>query len=351
MRLFWDIAMCVFAVEIALRYRQMETRSKGGDKRLMASFAKLTAYRGALRTCGLAEPTVAARIATRFERLSTLEQTEFRLANESEILLALRPESSEATPTFKPSEALKFAYREMNRLHGEILTAIDVAEPVLAQYGRTLDRVDYSHMLYYDIIDSTATHAARRRKNVEEHRKRVNSLKGVLNRWFDRAIGQSHETGDTITCVNGTKASSNDCKHVFIRGVNAKKWLSRVISGIVHSSDTMGMFVRIYAVPCTFAGTGAYRQGADPEIQGKRFWEHWSRVSKACSRLEPQQPVTASFLLLATDEMIETLVLDDSVEWSDRKDEVVKSEIEYLQRETPVRFGSLRAVPARQPVQ
>lgn len=161
--------------------------------------------------------------------------------------------------------------------------------------GKKSDRVDYSHMLYYDIIDSTATTAARQGRDVEAHRARCQELKEYINRWLDRAIGEARRQQDEIYPVNGSKTSKNDCKHAFLRDVHARIWAEKIIGMLMNAADSFEMLVRIYVVPCTFVGTIVSRQGLNPEIQGSRFWEHWSRVTKKCAAFEPKAKANSHF--------------------------------------------------------
>jgi hypothetical protein len=99
--------------------------------------------------------------------------------------------------------------------------------------------------------------------------------------------------------------------------------------------------VRLYAVPCNFAGTSVYRQGFDPEMRGLRFWEHWSRVAKAANKFEETVSGDKSFLLLATEDLISSLKLPFQLQWDTTVDTEVSSEIEYLLRHTKVRYGTV----------
>jgi hypothetical protein len=347
--LCWNLNACVTAIEIALRYQQSQLKSKY-RRQLSAAFAKLKKYRLTMSSTGLTEPRLAKRISERFEEIGALRQTEFRF-EATEMVLNVSGASRRATTSFAPKKAIEYGMQEIARILPQVDDLIDLVDPLYQNYGKRADRVDYSHMVYYDIIDSTATYAARQGQDVEQHRQLCVQLKQYLNRWFNRAEANALQHGDDIMCVNGSKASTNDCKHVFVRGVNSPALVSNIVEAITVAAATFKMMARIYVIPCGFAGSTVYRQGSNAEMQGTRFWEHWSRLSKRCSDFEPKNPASSSFLLVATRELVGSLKLSGKMRWTNRQDQVVNSEIEFLNRDTPVRFGTISAsVSATRPV-
>ncbi|MCX6925093.1 MAG: phosphoribosyltransferase [Verrucomicrobia bacterium] len=342
--LCWQLAACLSAVEIALCYHQFQRKSSRNDRQLAAAFSKLRKYRTEMRSTGLAEPLHAARIAERFEEIGVLNQTEFRF-DSGELVCAKAGTTASAGSAFNPQAALDYARRKICVLGPEVDSLLDLIDPLFDAWGKKSDRVDYSHMLYYDIIDSTATVASRQGQDTEDHRERCHQLKEYINRWFDRSIGEARRNQDEIYPVNGNKTSTNDCKHAFLRGVNARIWAEKIIGMLVGAADSFRMLVRIYLVPCTFVGSIVYRQGLDPDIRGRRFWEHWSRVAKKCAAFEPKPAANSHFLLVATEDLIQRLQFPAPLQWNNTSDISVESEIEFLGRQTFVRYGELASVP------
>jgi hypothetical protein len=342
--LCWQLAACLSAVEIALRYQQFQRKSSRNDRQLSAAFSKLRKYRVEMRATGLAEPQRAARIAERFEEIGVLNQTEFRF--DSGELICAKAGSMNTGSSFNPQAALDYARREIAAIGSELESLLDLIDPLFDTWGKKTDRVDYSHMVYYDIIDSTATVAARQGRDTEDHRQRCQQLKEYINRWFDRSMAEARSHQDEIYPVNGSKTSTNDCKHAFLRGVNARVCGEKIIRMLVSASDSFGMLVRIYVVPCTFVGSVVYRQGLNPEIKGQRFWEHWSRVAKRCATFEPKPAANSHFLLVATEELIQRLQITLPLRWEATSDVSVESAIEFLSRQTLVRYGNLETVNA-----
>jgi hypothetical protein len=107
------------------------------------------------------------------------------------------------------------------------------------------------------------------------------------------------------------------------------------------------MKARIYVVPCDFVGTRVYRRAGDNEMRGERFFEHWSRVMRRAGELKRLIPGDSNFFLVATHDLIQSLQLPSKLSWTNQQDVVVNSEIAFLNRDTPVRFGSLVAASVR----
>jgi hypothetical protein len=342
--LCWTLAACIAVIEVALRYQQVEL-DVSHMSQLSAAFGKLRRYRSGMRKTGLSEPRLAKRISERFEEIGSLRQTEFHF-EAAEMILQVRAGKQTATPAFAPKRAIEYGFQEVRRLLPDIDSLVDVIDPLFENYGKRADRVDYSHMVYYDIIDSTATYAARQGKDVEQHRAQCLQLKQYLNRWFDRAAADALRHGDDIVCVNGDRTSTNDCKHVFVRGVNASTLVAKIVEGILFAAGSFKMIARIYVLPCNFVGSTVYRQGSDAEMKGTRFWEHWSRLAEQCAELEPEPPAVSSFLLIGTPELIDSLRFSKNVTWMRQQDRLITSEIEFLSRATTVRVGAVNLATA-----
>jgi hypothetical protein len=338
--LCWQLAACLCAAEIALRYHQFKRKSSGNDRQMTAAFSKLRRYRAEMRSADLAEPRRAARIAERFDEIGVLNQTELRFDGGGPACAKV-PVTAGVGSAFDAQAALDYARQEIAVLGSEAGSLLDLIDQLFEGWGKQADRVDYSHMLYYDIVDSTATVAARQGQDTEDHRERCKHLEEYINRWFDRSIGEACQHQDEIYPVNGNKGSTNDCKHAFLRGVNARLWAEKIIGMLVLAADSFGMLVRIYLVPCMFAGSTVYRQGLDPEIKGRRFWEHWTRVAKKCAAFEPQQTANSHFLAVATEDLIQRLQIAPPIQWKNTLDVGIESEIEFLSRQTFVRYGEL----------
>ena len=339
--LVWQAAACLSVIEIAIRFKQT-AQSQSNREHLDRAFEKLSDLRQKMAETGLSEPHLAAIIASRFQRMEALRQTEFSLRDGSLIPAAIT--KVETTPReFKPDVAIAFAEQHLVELCGEISRLIDTLEPLIENFGRTADRYDFKYMLYYDIVDSTATKAGRAGLDVERYRLSVKDFKRHVNTQLDACSRNAASRSAEVFCQNGNKSSTNDCKHVFFRGGLSLKLLNQIALLLFEAASSFGVRIRVHVTPCNFAGTSAFRQGFDPEVRGERFWEHWSRVAKAAAKFEEAIPSDSSFLMLATPELHDAVRVPASMKWENPVKEEVFSEIELLSVKTVVRYGAVRS--------
>jgi hypothetical protein len=238
----------------------------------------------------------------------------------------------------------KDAVGALEELVPAVESALVAADVAIDTFGRIVGKHEYSYMLYYDVVDSTATQAIRLGLSASDHRLAVLKFKEGVNTGLARLTDLARKNDASVYCWNGDLASSNDCKHVFFSGKFAARHMAQTITMLVEvASAAGGVRTRMYAVPCRFAGTSAYRLMADTEVRGDRFWEHLSRVVKKGKVLEDEleKNNAGSMLFVLTDELKSTLRGDGRLRWKDPKRIVIESEIEFLLRNTPVHYGSI----------
>jgi hypothetical protein len=339
--LIWQAGVFLSAIEIAVRYEQAQLDpSFRGD--LEHAFEKLRDFRRDLIESGLPEPQLARIIWARFQKMEILRQAEFAASEEGLILSEIGAKDAKAS-SFKSGTAVDYAIQQIRGLAPEIERIIDLVERLVERFGKAEDRTDYQYMVYYDIVDSTATKIGQTGIDVERYRAQVKEFKQHVNAQFDALSRVAVSNQSEVFCQNGNKTSTNDCKHVFFRGGRSLKYLHDVLRLLFEGAAYIGIRVRVHVVPCNFAGSSAYRQGFDPEVRGERFWEHWSRVSKHATVHEKEVDSEYSFLLVATPDLQKLIALPRNIDWQDTRETVVESEIELLSISTRVRFGSIRA--------
>jgi hypothetical protein len=223
--------------------------------------------------------------------------------------------------------------------------------PVIDRYGKLPNRRSYSFLLFYDLIDSTAARAGQDGADVEDYRTAVEGCKQFINRQFRALIAQASRADTEIFLWNGTGSSTNDCKHILIGGSTAVKYLDESLRSLLNALEAYPMCrLRIYMVPCTFANTTVSRQEFSTEAEGKRFWEHWSRVAKKLSSFESGLAAGESFLAIVSERLIRDFTVPDGISWSSAREAEVTSEIEMLSRTVRAKYGAFtvdRAVYGR----
>jgi hypothetical protein len=93
-------------------------------------------------------------------------------------------------------------------------------------------------------------------------------------------------------------------------------------------------------LPCNFVGSSAFRLNRRTEVEGERFWEHYSRIHKRISHLELTAKTNASRLCVVTDELRNELKLDESLDWNPVRHELA-SESEMLTKTTAGHYGQI----------
>ncbi len=316
----WEMTACLSAIEICLLARVAElTGAPEAQEAVRNACQKLNRYSTALASVGLEAPRIVKQLTERFKRVE-----------------------EQPNATWDTAAGLQFARSTIEQRLPAIIRHVEAMNPLIEEYGRLYGRRDYQYMVYYDIIDSTATKAGAAGANVPAYRARVHTVKAVLSRNFDQLAQVARKRASEVFCWNGAASSTNDCKHIFIGGTDAFGLLEETVDLLMTSlKSSPGQRFRIYVVPCGFAGSNAYRTEWDTEVSGERFWEHWSRLSKTGKEFENTVPQTDSFLLVATEELIGRLTIPADIQWSTTTQTIVRTEIELLSRETIVKWGTL----------
>jgi hypothetical protein len=318
----WEVAACLSTLELALCGRSLSLLTGTKSPAFKHALEKLRSYDQSMTLTGLARPTLAASLLRRFQEME-----------------------KRGPLTFDHQIAFQYGLEHIEQRIPLIASLVEAMSPTLEEFGRLYARHDYRYMLYYDIIDSSGAKAGRTGKDLEAYRARVRSFKDFINGAFHRLSITARKKLCEIYCWNGNKSSTNDSKHVFLSGSYARGYVGEVVRTLLLGTRACAdICLRIYVVPCNFAGTGAYRREANTEVEGERFWEHWSRFSEACSSFEQGCESGTSFLLVGTDELIGRFNPPEGTKWIDPKDGAVSSEIEGLTRSTKVRHGAIFAV-------
>jgi hypoxanthine phosphoribosyltransferase len=340
--LFWELSALFSAIEIALTYRLAALKTRQFEPKLANAFAKLRRYRSEMIKSGLEEPKIVTQICERFEEIGALRQTEFFLKDDEFVLRRITVAEKEH-PGFDPILAVQYAQDQIEKRIPDLKRLVNLLDGQFQSYGKTGNRHYYKYMLYYDIIDSTATVVGRTGADVQEYRGRVRQFKEHVNDWFIRSGLLAKKKNAEIFCQNGNRSSTNDCKHVFYSGQLGRRYVEETVKMLIEDANSFGdIRVRVGIIPCNFVGSTAFRErnALDPEVQGESFWEHYSRLQKATDNLEKQKARKHSLLSIATEELFNELQLPISWKWQPES-QPLTSEIALLTKNTLVYFGEV----------
>jgi hypothetical protein len=320
----WRIGACLYSIELIIRCR-IASIDKSASNAGAVSDCRLSfhEYNDAMRSTGLAQPSSALKLEQRFR--------------DEEVRRLIDIESEAASA---------FIYDQLDKLMPVAARAVETIEPMLERFGRLYGRHDYSHMLYYDIVDSTATKLGRSGADVEGYRAEVRRFKTLANEILHSTSIRARKAECQLYCTRGSESSPDDAKHVFLSGKFARRYAAEVLEALVSATRAFSRIrLRVLIVPCNFAGTSAYKLESDVEVSGERFWEHWSRLKKASDEFDQTGAPGQCFLLLATDELVKRFPMPSNLVWSTSNEQSITSEIEMLERRTAVKYGLIMLGP------
>jgi hypothetical protein len=315
MRAAWEIATFMSAIEMALKLGQAYVQGEDPLQVHATVQLKWDGYRQKLSTTGLEEPTAAKDVQEQLVRIAS-------------------------DPATYKSLYLSATDAMRRRMHW-VSTVVAVMNPSIEEFGRLVGKRDYKYMLRYDLKDSTGNKTA---GDVPEHRARVLALKRLLNSGLQNISRRALDRASEVFCWNGSFESGNDEKHVFIGGTDSDQLLREVFEFILTSVTAIRtQNVRIYIVPCAFAGSTAFRTEWDTEVSGERFWEYWSRLANGIKDMEQGFAYGDCFVALATSDLLTKFALPDDYAWIRREDKNITAMVSKLYQDTPVRIGSVGA--------
>lgn len=205
-------------------------------------------------------------------------------------------------------------------------------------FGRLAARHEYTYMLWYDVVDSTATEAAAAGADIDEHRRQVFEFKQGAIVILQQISHRAQRRNAGVFAWNGDIISGNDEKHLFFSGKFAARWLMQFLESLmIELRSTPAVRIRAHVLPCNFVGTAVYRYMDDAEVTGERFWEHGSRLRKQLREIERTHDGAGSFFA-----MVGTMEMPETLRWSGRREVEIETQIAGLSRRTSVRHGRLQ---------
>lgn len=229
-----------------------------------------------------------------------------------------------------------------SNLESRVVPAKNLAEDIRILYedfDNRLGRHDYQYLLWYDIVDSTATQAVPAGADVPAHRRKVKAFKARFNGQLKDLAYSARRQRANVYSFLGDLSSFNDEKHIFFSGEFSMRHLVQVLDALLDCAGTSGVSVRVLLVRTDFAGgSRAYRYEGDSEVSGETFWEHLSRLRKGLRSIEDDVMVGSSFLAVAG-ELYKEIESEIGMHWQKSVRHDVASEIAGLTRVTQVVCG------------
>ncbi len=275
-------------IEITLNYNK-ENESISS---LIQSCSKMTNFYD--RTCKL--------------QSNLLDETEHSLYNNLKNIIETKFKD------FDDIRTITFINKKIKELNYEASKLTPLINNALEDFEqRGVDTINYDYVIYYDIVDSTATKKMSSYKEIESYRNKIKRVKYSINNFIEILQKDAFKSQDEIYCWNGDTSSTNDAKFIFLSSKREGFSLRRIkefIDRLYNLSDNDISF-RTIICPTNAFYSRVFRRFQKNEVEGEQFWEHYSRIHKYFKKLEEKHSTMNNLVLLVGNET--TPIPSDSI--------------------------------------
>ncbi len=264
--------------------------------------------------------------------------------NDMESYVDLRDEENRFASSLQeapqhPHRSAEYALRWIDqRLPAFSATTRQVLD-VVKDFGRLEHRINFSNVLWYDIVDSTGQKSGLTGGDLKLYRDRVRDFKKEIGKEIFGLTKDASRQNGLIHSWQGGVFAKDDEKHIFFAGTRNLSWVRETLKILLRRAQVHGVLVRIIALPADFAGIPAYRFKNEATVDGEQFWEHLSRVKSQLRKMEEQPKTT---YLWVGGKLGRTLELDGVCEWDSHRKAKITTEIEDFELTTAFAGGRLK---------
>jgi len=209
--------------------------------------------------------------------------------NEYRLVENLQKQIEEHFETFDELKTVKYIKNRLSEVSYELSMVIPNVGRLLDEFEHTGDQtISYDYVVYYDIVDSTATKKSKLGNDIESYRNQIKRIKYSINNFISIMEKKAREEREEIYCWNGDEVSTNDAKYVFFSSTKigfslrrAKEFITRLYE--LSNSD---ISFRAIICPANAFHSHLFKRFQRTEVEGDIFWEHFSRIQKKFSELE-----------------------------------------------------------------
>lgn len=208
---------------------------------------------------------------------------------------------------FDEQKTFKYLIKQFYELDVKLSHIIPLADIALDDFEQRSDGTKfYNYLIWYDIVDSTATEKVKTEMEVDSYRKSVKKVKTAVNDFIRTMEKEALAKGDEIFCWNGNASSYNDEKHIFFSSSKLGFSIKRVREFLdrLFSNANSKIAFRVIAIPTNAFYSEVFRRFEKSEVEGERFWEHFSRVRKKLKEIEGTFALHKNLVLVIGNESI-----------------------------------------------
>lgn len=190
---------------------------------------------------------------------------------------------------FDEQKTINYIRRKFTELNYELSKLAPLIGSTLEEYEQRGDgTILYDYIVYYDIVDSTATKKMKVEKEIESYRNSVRRVKISINDFVSQMQRKAKDEKEEIYCWNGDANSTNDAKYVFFSSIKPGFSLRRVREFIDRLYNLSSFEISFRAIVCStnVFYSKVFKRFQRTEVEGEQFWEHFSRSQKRFKELE-----------------------------------------------------------------
>lgn len=223
-----------------------------------------------------------------FERSIKIRKDMFT-DSESQLVENLKKHVDANFVDFDAQRTLNYIIRKFSELNYEVSKLMPQVGSILEEFEQIGEgTIYYDYVMFYDIVDSTATQKMSGEKEVESYRVNIRRVKSAINDFVNNMQKKAREDKDEIYCWNGDATSTNDSKYVFFSSAKDGFSLRRIrefIDRLFALSNSQIAF-RVIVSPANAFYSKVFKRFQRTEVEGETFWEHYSRIHKKFKELE-----------------------------------------------------------------
>ena len=206
---------------------------------------------------------------------------------------------------FDEQKTLAYINKKFAEFNYELSKLAPLVSSALEEFEQQGDgTIQYDYVLYYDIVDSTATKKMKTQNEIESYRNAVRRVKARINDFVGQMQKKAKEENEEIYCWNGDTTSTNDAKYVFFSSVKGGFSMRRVRDFIdrLYNLSSNEISFRVIACPANAFYSKVFKRFQRTEVEGEQFWEHYSRVHKFFKDLETKYESHKNLVLVIGNE-------------------------------------------------
>lgn len=239
-----------------------------------------------------------------FERSIKIRKELFS-ESEGQLIENLNKQVESDFSDFDEQKTLAYINKKFGELNYDLSKLTPLVSSTLDEFEQRGDgTIHYDYVLYYDIVDSTATKKMKTENEIESYRNTVRRAKAGINDFVSQMQKKAKEDKEEVYCWNGDATSTNDGKYIFFSSVKSGFSLRRVKEFIdrLYGFSSSEISFRAVVCPANAFYSKVFKRFQRTEVEGEQFWEHHSRVLKKFKKLEAKYESHKNLILVIGNE-------------------------------------------------